>query len=130
MLKLLKSKIDSIFSFFISTKKTLDFNILKFLNMASSSNFGNVFSIIGASALLPFLPMKSLQIVTQNFLYDVSQIAIPLDNVDSSYLKKPHRWSPNNIARFMLWMGPVSSLFDYATFAALKGNCLMIKERI
>ncbi len=130
MLKLLKSKIDSIFSFFISTKKTLDFNILKFLNMASSSNFGNVFSIIGASALLPFLPMKSLQIVTQNFLYDVSQIAIPLDNVDSSYLKKPHRWSPNNIARFMLWMGPVSSLFDYATFAALKGNWLMIKEHI
>jgi Mg2+-importing ATPase len=94
-------------------------NILKYLNMACSSNFGNVFSIIGASALLPFLPMKPLQILTQNFLYDVSQIAIPLDNVDSSYLKKPHRWSPNNIARFMLWMGPVSSLFDYVTFAVL-----------
>lgn len=94
-------------------------NILKYIRMGTSSNFGNVFSVLGASAWLPFLPMQPVQLLTQNLLYDFSQTAIPFDQVDEEYVKKPRRWKPSGIARFMLFMGPVSSIFDYATF------CLM-----
>ena len=91
-------------------------NILKYIRMGTSSNFGNVFSVLGASAWLPFLPMQPLQLLVQNLLYDFSQTGIPFDDVDEEYLKKPRRWNANGIARFMLYLGPVSSIFDYATF--------------
>ena len=94
-------------------------NILKYIRMGTSSNFGNVFSVVGASAWLPFLPMQPVQLLVQNLLYDFSQTAIPFDHMDSEYLKVPRRWEPAGIARFMLHLGPVSSIFDYVTF------CLM-----
>lgn len=91
-------------------------NILKYIRMGTSSNFGNVFSVLGASAWLPFLPMLPLQLLVQNLLYDFSQIGIPFDDMDEEYLKEPRRWDAGAIARFMLFLGPVSSIFDYATF--------------
>jgi Mg2+-importing ATPase len=91
-------------------------NILKYIRMGTSSNFGNMFSVLGASAWLPFLPMQPVQLLVQNLLYDFSQIGIPFDEVDPEYLKKPRRWDVSAIARFMLFFGPVSSVFDYATF--------------
>ncbi len=94
-------------------------NILKYIKMAISSNFGNVFSILGASLFLPFLPMLPLQLLLQNLLYDLSQVAIPFDKVDSDYLLKPRQWNSSGITRFMLCIGPISSVFDYFTFAAL-----------
>ncbi|MCG6135650.1 MAG: cation transporting ATPase C-terminal domain-containing protein [Nostoc sp. LLA-1] len=94
-------------------------NILKYLNMTASSNFGNVFSVMGASAFLPFLPMQPIQLLTQNLLYDISQITIPFDNVDPEFLKKPQKWQVPNIGRFMIFIGPVSSIFDFATYALL-----------
>jgi Mg2+-importing ATPase len=94
-------------------------NILKYIRMGTSSNFGNMFSVLGASAWLPFLPMQPVQLLTQNLLYDLSQIGIPFDEVDAEYLKKPRKWDVGAIGRFMLFLGPVSSIFDYATF------CLM-----
>jgi Mg2+-importing ATPase len=94
-------------------------NILKYIRMGASSNFGNMLSMLGASAFLPFLPMAPIQVLTNNLLYDVSQTAIPTDLVDEQYLSSPRRWEIGNIARFMLMMGPVSSVFDYATFALM-----------
>lgn len=94
-------------------------NILKYIKMAVSSNFGNVFSILGASLILPFLPMMPLQLLIQNLLYDISQISIPFDKVDSEFLEKPRKWDPDGIARFMIFIGPISSLFDYTTFAIM-----------
>ncbi len=94
-------------------------NIIKYIKMAVSSNFGNVFSILGASALFPFLPMMPLQLLVQNLLYDFSQLTIPFDNVDREFLKKPRKWDPSGIAKFMLFIGPISSIFDYTTFAVL-----------
>jgi len=94
-------------------------NILKYLNMTASSNFGNVFSVMGASAVLPFLPMQPIQLLTQNLLYDISQITIPFDNVDQDFLRKPQKWNVPNIGRFMLFVGPVSSIFDYLTFIVM-----------
>lgn len=94
-------------------------NILKYIKMTASSNFGNMFSVLGASALLPFLPMLPLQILTQNLLYDVSQISIPWDNMDKDFLEKPQKWETRGISRFMLFIGPISSIFDYATFALM-----------
>jgi P-type Mg2+ transporter len=94
-------------------------NIIKYIKMAVSSNFGNVFSILGASALFPFLPMMPLQLLVQNLLYDISQLTIPFDNVDSEFLKKPRKWDPGGIAKFMIYIGPISSVFDYTTFAVL-----------
>lgn len=94
-------------------------NIVKYIKMAASSNFGNMFSMLGASALLPFLPMLPLQILTQNLLYDFSQSAIPWDNMDEDFLIKPKKWQADGIQRFMVWIGPISSLFDYATFAVM-----------
>lgn len=91
-------------------------NILKYVRMGASSNFGNMFSVLGASVFLPFLPMTPIQILTNSLLYDFSQTAIPTDNVDEDFLEEPRKWEIGGIARFMLYLGPVSSIFDYATF--------------
>jgi Mg2+-importing ATPase len=87
--------------------------------MAASSNFGNMFSVLGASAVLPFLPMQPLQLLFQNLLYDLSQTAIPFDSVDKEFLQKPRKWDAKGIARFMFFIGPLSSIFDYTTFALM-----------
>lgn len=94
-------------------------NIIKYIKMAASSNFGNMFSVVGASIFLPFLPMLPVQILTNNILYDFSQITIPTDNVDENSLSKPKKWDFNKIKKFILFFGPISSLFDYATFTIL-----------
>lgn len=94
-------------------------NIIKYIRMGASSNFGNMFSMLGASALLPFLPMAPVQLLTQNLLYDISQTAIPFDDVDKEYTEKPRRWEIGNISRFMIFIGPISSIFDYTTFAIM-----------
>ncbi len=94
-------------------------NIIKYIKMAVSSNFGNVFSVLGASAILPFLPMMPVQLLVQNLLYDLSQTTIPFDYVDKEFLVRPRKWNPGGIARFMLWIGPISSIFDYTTFALM-----------
>ena len=94
-------------------------NIMKTIRMSASSNFGNMFSMIGASALLPFLPMAPVQILLNNLLYDCSQTAVPTDSVDAEYLARPRAWDIGAIARTMFRLGPISSLFDYATFALL-----------
>jgi Mg2+-importing ATPase len=94
-------------------------NILKYLNMTASSNFGNVFSVMGSSAVLPFLPMQPIQLLTQNLIYDLSQTTIPFDSVDKDFLRKPQKWNVPNIGRFMLFIGPISSIFDYATFIVM-----------
>jgi Mg2+-importing ATPase len=94
-------------------------NILKYIKMTASSNFGNMFSMIGASALLPFLPMRPVQVLLNNLLYDFSQTAVASDEVDADYLAKPRQWDLQAIKRFMLTIGPISSIFDYATFALL-----------
>jgi P-type Mg2+ transporter len=91
-------------------------NIIKYIKMGASSNFGNMFSVLGASIFLPFLPMAPLQVLANNLLYDFSQTAIPTDTVDSEYLKQPRRWEISNIMRFMIFIGPISSIFDYATY--------------
>ena len=92
-------------------------NILKYIRMGASSNFGNMFSLLGASALLPFLPMLPLQMLTNNLLYDFSQVPIPTDNVGAQQIAKPRPWQIGEIARFMFFIGPISSIFDYTTFA-------------
>ena len=94
-------------------------NIIKYLNMTASSNFGNVFSLLVASAFIPFLPMLSIHLLIQNLMYDVSQLALPWDKVDREFLNKPRKWDAGNIKRFMLWMGPTSSIFDITTFALM-----------
>lgn len=91
-------------------------NIIKYIRMGASSNFGNMFSVLGASAFLPFLPMAPIQILTNNLLYDFSQTAIPTDHVDDAYLTKPRKWDIGDITKFMVFIGPVSSIFDYATY--------------
>ncbi|HEX9935169.1 MAG TPA: HAD-IC family P-type ATPase, partial [bacterium] len=91
-------------------------NIIKYIKMSASSNFGNMFSVVGGSKLLPFLPMAPIQVLTNNLLYDVSQIGIPTDRVDEAYVKKPQKWNIDIIKKFMVCIGPISSLFDYATF--------------
>ena len=94
-------------------------NMLKYIKMTASSNFGNVFSVLVASAFIPFLPMLPMHLLTQNLLYDISQIAIPFDNVDKELVKDPQRWNPAEIGRFMLFFGPVSSIFDIITFCVM-----------
>lgn len=91
-------------------------NILKYVRMGASSNFGNMFSVLGASAFLPFLPMAPIQILANNLLYDVSQAAIPTDEVDADQVQKPRPWDIRQLTRFILFIGPCSSLFDYTTF--------------
>jgi Mg2+-importing ATPase len=94
-------------------------NILKYIKMTASSNFGNMFSMIGASALLPFLPMLPVQVLLNNLLYDFSQTSVASDEVDAEYLAKPRQWDLKAITRFMLYIGPISSIFDYMTFALM-----------
>jgi len=94
-------------------------NVMKYLLMGTSSNFGNMFSMAGASTFLPFLPMLPTQILLNNFLYDLSQITIPTDNVDEDFVRKPRQWDIGLIRRFMLYVGPISSLFDFLTFYVL-----------
>ncbi|WP_265214234.1 magnesium-translocating P-type ATPase [Herbaspirillum lusitanum] len=94
-------------------------NITKYIKMSSSSAFGNMLSVLGASAMLPFLPMAPVQILLNNLLYDFSQTTIATDHVDAEYLKQPRRWEILDIGRFMMVLGPVSSLFDYMTFGVL-----------
>lgn len=91
-------------------------NILKYIRMGASSNFGNMFSVLGASIFLPFVPMAPLQILTNNLLYDFSQVPIPTDDVDPEQIARPRPWSMNAISRFILFIGPCSSVFDYTTF--------------
>ncbi len=95
-------------------------NILKYIRMGTSSNFGNMFSMAGGTLILPFLPMLPVQILVNNFLYDLSQVPIPLDRVDPAELARPRRWSTPEIRNFMLVVGPVSSLFDFATFWVMR----------
>ena len=94
-------------------------NILKYIRMAASSNFGNMFSVLGASYILPFLPMKPVQILMNNLLYDFSQTGIPMDNVDEELISRPVKWNVENIKRFMVFIGPISSFFDYLTFGLM-----------
>ena len=91
-------------------------NIIKYIKMAASSNFGNMFSVVGASAFLPFLPMLPIQVLTNNLLYDFSQTTIPTDEVDADWVKKPRQWKISGIEKFILVIGPISSIFDYLTF--------------
>ena len=91
-------------------------NILKYVRMGASSNFGNMFSVLGASAILPFVPMAPIQILTNNLLYDVSQVPIPTDDVDPEQIAAPRPWSMHDLTRFILFIGPCSSVFDYTTY--------------
>jgi Mg2+-importing ATPase len=91
-------------------------NILKYIRMGASSNFGNMFSVLGASAFLPFLPMAPIQVLTNNLLYDFSQVPIPTDAVDQEQVSRPRPWNIGEIRRFILFIGPISSIFDYTTF--------------
>jgi Mg2+-importing ATPase len=94
-------------------------NMLKYIRMTASSNFGNVLSVLVASAFLPFLPMLPLQLLVQNLLYDIGQTGIPFDNVDPELVSRPLQWNPADIGRFMRFFGPISSLFDIVTFAVM-----------
>jgi Mg2+-importing ATPase len=94
-------------------------NILKYIRMGASSNFGNMFSVIGASAWLPYVPMAPIQVLTNNLLYDFSQVPIPTDNVGSLQTEKPRPWHMGEIARFIMFIGPISSIFDYTTYGML-----------
>lgn len=99
--------------------RTVYGNIIKYIKMTASSNFGNVFSIIAASIFLPFLPMLPIHLLIQNLLYDFSQLSIPWDKMDKKFLLKPRKWDPSGIARFMFFIGPISSVFDIITFSVL-----------
>ena len=94
-------------------------NIIKYIKMTASSNFGNMFSVLAASAFLPFLPMLPLQILILNLIYDMSCIAVPWDNVDEEYLRKPKKWDASSIGTFMIWIGPTSSVFDITTYVLM-----------
>jgi Mg2+-importing ATPase len=91
-------------------------NTMKYVMMGTSSNFGNMFSAAGASLFLPFLPMLPAQILLNNLLYDLSEFAIPIDNVDREYIEKPRRWDISFVREFMIFFGPISSIFDFLTF--------------
>jgi len=94
-------------------------NITKYIRMGASSNFGNMFSVLGASLFLPFLPMAPIQVLTNNLLYDFSQTAIPTDTVDEEDVMRPRHWEISSIFKFMVFIGPISSIFDYATYATM-----------
>ena len=91
-------------------------NMIKYIKMTASSNFGNVFSVLIASAFLPFLPMESIHLLLLNLIYDISVTAIPWDNVDEEYLDKPREWDASSVSKFMIWIGPISSIFDITTY--------------
>ncbi|HLH54502.1 MAG TPA: magnesium-translocating P-type ATPase [Verrucomicrobiae bacterium] len=94
-------------------------NILKYIRMGASSNFGNMFSVIGASAWLPYVPMAPIQVLTNNLLYDFSQVPIPTDNVGPTMISKPRPWNMGEIAKFIVFIGPISSIFDYTTYLVM-----------
>ncbi|MFS9241438.1 magnesium-translocating P-type ATPase [Streptococcus infantis] len=94
-------------------------NMTKYIKMTVSSNFGNIFSLLVASIFLPFLPMSPVHLIVLNLVYDLSCVALPFDNVDQDFLKQPHTWEAKSITRFMVWMGPISSVFDILTFIFL-----------
>ena len=94
-------------------------NITKYIKMTASSNFGNMFSVMAASAFLPFLPMLPIHLLIQNLLYDLSQTTIPFDRMDAEYLRKPRKWDASDLSRFMIYIGPISSLFDIATYLVM-----------
>jgi Mg2+-importing ATPase len=94
-------------------------NVMKYLLMGTSSNFGNMFSMAAASIFLPFLPMLPTQILLNNFLYDLAQVTIPTDNVDRSFIRKPRHWDIKLIRNFMIFIGPISSVYDFLTFYVL-----------
>ena len=112
---LLKNDLRVISDGVIEGRKTFG-NTMKYIQMAISSNFGNMFSAAAASLFLPFLPMLPIQILLNNLLYDFSQLTIPMDNVDADYVKRPQRLGTNYIRKFMLSFGPISSIFDFLTF--------------
>jgi Mg2+-importing ATPase len=91
-------------------------NIIKYIKMTASSNFGNMFSVLLASAFLPFMPMAPIQLLLLNLIYDTSCVAIPWDNVDKEFLSAPRKWDASSIGKFMLWFGPISSVFDVAAY--------------
>lgn len=91
-------------------------NMIKYIKMTASSNFGNMFSVLAASALLPFLPMESLQLIFLNLIYDLSCTAIPWDNVDEEFISVPRKWNASSVGSFMMWIGPTSSVFDWMTY--------------
>lgn len=91
-------------------------NMIKYIKLTASSNFGNVFSVLVASAFLPFMPMASIHLILLNLIYDISCIAIPWDNVDKEFLEKPREWDASSVSKFMLWIGPTSSVFDITTY--------------
>lgn len=99
--------------------RTVFGNIMKYIKMTASSNFGNVFSVLIASVFLPFLPMLPIHLLIQNLLYDISQLSIPWDNMDQEFLEKPRKWEAGHIAQFMLFIGPISSIFDVTTFLVM-----------
>lgn len=94
-------------------------NINKYIKMTASSNFGNMFSVMFASAFLPFLPMMPIHLLIQNLLYDISQTTIPFDRMDPEFLKKPRKWDASDLSRFMIYIGPISSIFDIATYLVM-----------
>ncbi len=94
-------------------------NITKYIKMTASSNFGNMFSVMEASAFLPFLPMLPIHLLIQNLLYDISQTTIPFDRMDAEYLRKPRKWDASDLSRFMIFIGPISSIFDIVTYLVM-----------
>lgn len=94
-------------------------NMIKYIKITASSNFGNMFSVLAASAFLPFLPMAAIHLILLNLVYDLSCTAVPWDNVDPEFLQKPRKWDASSVSKFMLWMGPTSSLFDITTYLLL-----------
>lgn len=90
--------------------------MIKYIKMTASSNFGNMFSVLAASALLPFLPMMSVHLIVLNLIYDLSCTAIPWDNVDEEFLRVPRKWDASSVGSFMIWLGPTSSIFDFTTY--------------
>jgi len=115
---LLERKLEVLHAGIIAGRRSFG-NVLKYLLMGTSSNFGNMFSMAGASLFLPFLPMLPAQILLNNFLYDLAQITIPTDNIDPVYVSRPQRWDIRLIRNFMLTLGPVSSAYDFLTFFVL-----------
>jgi Mg2+-importing ATPase len=115
---LLQPDLDVLHSGIVEGRKAFG-NVMKYLLMGTSSNFANMFSMAGAAGFLPFLPMLPTQILLNNFLYDLSQLTIPTDNVDSAYILKPQHWNIGIIRNFMLLIGPISSIYDFLTFYVL-----------
>jgi Mg2+-importing ATPase len=115
---LLERRLDVLHAGVVAGRRSFG-NVLKYLLMGTSSNFGNMFSMAGAALWLPFLPMRPTQILLNNFLYDLAQVTIPTDNVDPALIRRPQRWDARLIRNFMLIVGPVSSLYDFLTFFVL-----------